>query len=205
MFDNMDDCRRYLNGSVCFINDEPVYVSGFDRWSAVCYNLPLGDKTTMQDVRDSAFRASKYKLGYVNRANGDVFYTERWPARIQAQGLCAANLAVVVNGETRMMGRAMFDRDCLRDKGFRDMLCGKYPSIDEARKMLLGNKGARAVAFGPHHAIRRHEQFSNLYFLEYKGRPISHSQTGEFSLCEEFQYLEEVCSRAQCLERKERA
>jgi hypothetical protein len=42
-------------------------------------------------------------------------------------------------------------------------------------------------------ALKRHGVLTNLHFLEYKGREISFSETPEFHLPTEFEYLREIC------------
>lgn len=205
MYDNAQDANRYLSNTVCYWAGEPVYVaecraSRNDRNAieAYVYKLPYGFSEGFYcNIGDERFNAFKFRLGYINH-NNNVVYMSRRPARIQSQGLCSNN----VNIRGSLNGRHRDDfNDLVRSKGLTDMLMGKYPTLDEARKTLLEKSDVRAVAFSREFAIKRHPQFKNLFFLSYKGEDVSYSDTAEFSLPEEYKYLNEISSQKGCLKR----
>lgn len=207
MYDNHQDANRYLANTVCYWDGVPIYVAECragrnDRniIEAYAYKLPYGfHDGEYFNIGDERFNAFKYKLGYINTGNG-VVYMARRPARIQSQGLCANN--VNIRGMSVGAGGARYRddfNDLVRGDGFKDMLLGKYPSMAEARKILLEKPNIRAVAFSREFAIKRHPQFKNLFFLSYKGEDISYSETSEFSLPEEYKYLKEISTQKGCL------
>lgn len=205
MYDNAQDAQRYLGGTVVYWKGEPHYVDecrGLRDGTIEACLSPLPGPNHVAAIRvniaDPDFNCMKYKLGYVNMRGGTVAYVSRRPARIQSQGLCGANLSVLIQNNPHMGGRAGF-ANLIGDPGFVDTLKGKYPSIKEARERLLSDKTVRAVAFDPRFCIKRHRQFNNLFFLNYKGDDVAYSDCAEFSLPSEFQYLFETCSEKGCL------
>lgn len=207
MYDNANDANRYLAGTIAYWDNEPVYVSSVERrrspegpyaLMALVTNLPikLGGEFYI-NISDPRFNCMKYQLGYCNtREHGAVYITRR-PARIQSQGICGANLSV------RGHVGGIRDRDLfptlIRDAGFVSMLKGEYPSVDEARKLLHENRNLNSVAFEKNLGFKRHKRFSNLLFLIYKGDDVAYSDSGEFTLPEEFRYLYEVCQSKGCI------
>jgi hypothetical protein len=203
MYDNAPDANRYLANTICYWRGEPVMVSGVDAgYQAIGYKLPYprgrNPEVIRFDVRDEAFNATDYRLGYINTAEAGAIFATRRPARIQSQGLCGANMSF-----KQRVGRDVRPRDILRDlvydAGLRDMLMGRYPTVEEARQKLRDNPNIMSVAFDRLFAIRRHEQFNNLFFLEYRGNDVAHSQEVQFVLPDEFTYLTESCQPKGCL------
>lgn len=193
MFDNVRDAHQYLNNTVCYWNGEPIYIERVgEGFMASGYNLPLtpGMDRSYYDVRDPAFNCREYRIGYMNSERlGHAIFLSRRPVRGVSQGLCENNLSFLgMNGRVREMSVA----NAIRDQGFVDMLKGKYPSRDEVLKKFENVK-TPSVALSPYIALKRHDVLTNLHFLEYKGREISFSETPEFQLPTEFEYLREIC------------
>lgn len=195
MYDRADDANTYLRHTVCYWNGEPIYIErvGGD-FQMSYYVLPITSNSELQynDVRDPRFNCKQYQLGYMNSVKmGQSFHVTRRPARQVQQGLCDNNTsftgALDPYADRFMMGQA------LRDPGFTNMLMGIYPSMAEVRERLADNK-VKSIAVSPQLAVKRHPQFTNLHFLEYKGREISFSETLEFDLPDEFKYLREICA-----------
>ena len=51
----------------------------------------------------------------------------------------------------------------------------------------------RGIAFDRKLALARHDHFDNLFYLRYRGRDVSWSDCAEFTLPEEYKYLQETC------------
>lgn len=209
MYDNANDAYRYLQGTVVYWNGTPVYVSDvqtIDRViKALVRPIPIrggrGDEEWVS-IDDPNFNCMKYNLGYVNLVNGTVAYVTRRPARAQAQGLASQNVSVQYSHgiDQRHWGRADIWADLVRNQpGLGECLMGKYPSLDEARAKLMADKTVKAVAFDRYFAIKRHSEFSNLFFLNYKGEDISWSDSSEFSLPDGYKHLMEMCNEKGCL------
>lgn len=195
VYDNAADANSYLRGTVCYWGDAPIYVDRVTPdFLAHYYVLPLTGNAEMVtgDIRDRMFNCQQYRLGYMNSVTRtQSFHVSRRPARQLQQGLCDNNMIFRGNldrfDDGYGMGRA------IRDQGFVDMLRGTYPTVEEVRAQLVDKK-VQSVAVSPQLAVKRHPQFSNLHFLEYKGREISFSETLEFALPDEFKYLREICA-----------
>jgi len=205
MYDNQNDAMRYLGGTVCYWQGEPFYVDEIglapdgQGFQAIGRYLPLNlDRPARAPIADPGFNAFRYQLGYCNQGNGRASYITRRPARIQSQGIVAPNLAVNRGNGTMIANREDM-RQWVNDPGFVSMLKGEYPTLEEARKKLMEDKGVKSVAFDKHICLRRHDSFSNLFYLSYKGEDVSWSDDGAFVLPDEFTYLTESCQPKGCL------
>jgi len=204
MYDNINDAARYLNGTICYWKGEPFYVDEMANdveggLEAIGRTLPLQRGNAVRaNIASPDFNAFKYQLGYCNRANGKAAYITRRPARIQSQGLVPSNLAVNFGDGTRFASRDDL-RNWVSDPGFVDMLKGVYPTMEEARAKMMADKTIKSVAFDKHICLRRHESFTNLFYLSYKGEDISWSDDGAFALPDEYKYLTESCQPKGCL------
>jgi len=193
VFDNARDANQYLNNTVCYWNGQPIYVERVDGdFMASGYLLPLTGRSvrTQYDVRDPSFNCREYRLGYMNSGRiGQAVFLSRRPVRGISQGLCDNNISFIgANGRNREMSVT----NAIREQGFVDMLIGQYPSRDEVLAKFEDPK-VPSVALSPYVALKRHGVLTNLHFLEYKGREISFSETPEFCLPTEFEYLREIC------------
>jgi len=195
MFDRADDANSYLRATVCYWGNDPIYVERVTPdFFAHFYVLPLNGSSQIQtgDVRDARFNCQQYRLGYMNYGKtGNSYHVSRRPARQMQQGLSDNNLTIA--GARDAYGDMLGLAKAIRDQGFVDMLKGVYPTMEEVRAKLL-DKRTKSVAVSPQLAVKRHPQFNNLHFLEYKGREISFSETLEFALPDEFKYLREICA-----------
>ena len=210
MYDNVNDASRYLGNTICYWDGEPFYVDGVVSdvtpegrlyFKAIGRSIPWGprgDNDITCDIADARFNAFKYTLGYYNSKNGRADFVTRRPSRIQSQGITASNLSVNRNGQVRQANRDDL-RSWLSDKGFRDMLRGEYPTIEEVRAKMQEDKTIKSMAFDRFMALRRHENFTNLFYLAYKGEDVSWSDDGAFVLPNEFTYLTESCQPKGCL------
>lgn len=205
MYDNLQDAARYLNGTICYWQGEPFYVDEISlaadgrAFQAVGRSLPLNvGNHVSANIADPGFNAFKYQLGYCNQRKGQAIYITRRPARIQSQGLISANLAVNPGSGTRFASRDDM-RNWVNDAGFVSMLKGEYPTMEEARAKMMADKDLKSIAFDKHICLRRHDSFSNLFYLSYKGEDISWSEDGAFVLPDEYTYLTESCQPKGCL------
>lgn len=206
MYDNAEDGNRYLAGCIGYYNDEPVLIDQIRGDMIVrARKLPIdvhgNDNHIRFPLNDPGFNVTKFNLGYHNTPFGAVFIQRR-PARIVQQGISAANLNYRGPDDNQQgpLPRGWMS-DWLYKQSFADSLSGRYPTIGEAREMLNQNKQLRSVAFDRLFAIKRHDRFNNLYFLEYRGREIAHSQSEQFVLPREFDYLGEICTEKGVAER----
>lgn len=195
MFDNAADANSYLRNTICYWGPDPIYIDHVDEgFQAHYYLLPTsGDQMlSVGDVRDPMFNCRRFNIGYMNSATqSKVFHVTRIPARQMQQGLCDNNLRFV--GAVDPFGGMYGVRRARKDPGFAAMLRGEYPELQQV-KLMLADPKVKSMAVSPCLSLKRHPQFNNLHFLEYKGREISFSETLEFTLPTEFKYLREVCA-----------
>lgn len=191
-FDNQRDASSYLSNTVCYYNGVPIYIEAIDaNLMAHAYNLPYNGQVRLVDINSELFNCREYKLGYMNAADG-CYYVSRRPSRGTAQGICDNNLSFIPSDNDRHHRGTNMAR-AVQDPGLVQMLTGIYPTIPEALQKLE-HPNVNAVAISRHLCIKKHPQFNNLRFLEYKGQEISFSDTNAFDLPEDFQYLREICN-----------
>lgn len=165
-----DVCMR-LNNTICFLDDEPIYITcreGDDYADAndVKYtpmdNL-AGRKKTV-NVGDERFSYKARPLGYVNHPQLGMIWVSRIPYRQQKAGISFDSLIYTnTGGDVRNMG-AMY---MLCTAG-REMLKNIYPDVDEALERM--NKGVNGVAIAFEVGLMRLSPFrSNLH---YRGRSV---------------------------------
>jgi hypothetical protein len=195
MFDNARDANQYLSNTVCYWNGAPFYVESVNpEMEARGYLLPINNASLRMsvDVRDVRFNCREFKLGYVNTAWGFASYVSRVPVRGLSQGIGDNNLRFEGNGvDAAGRHQDVFVQNLLRDQGFADMLNGVYPDRAEVERRLA-DPAVLSVAVSPWVSIKKHTQFRNLFYLEYKGREIAWSETDRFALPPEFNYLREI-------------
>lgn len=196
LYDNARDAHQYLGNTVCYWDGRPMYVERIGAtFLASGYLLPItvASERVEVDINDARFNCRAFKLGYMNSERlGCAVYVARRPVRGVSQGLCENNLSFTIGGNDGR-GRVLSMNNAIRDKGFADMLTGTYPTRQQATDRL-GKDGTPSVAVTPWVAIKKHDTLTNLRFLEYRGREISFSETLEFVLPTEFEYLRQICA-----------
>jgi hypothetical protein len=194
MFDNARDANQYLANTVCYWDGTPVYIERVrDDFMASGYKLPLTNTTEREafNVLAPEFNCRNYNLGYMNSTKlGRAVFVSRRPVRGVSQGICDNNLQFSVNGAPAR--HIMGINTAMRDRGFTAMLQRRYPTREEALAQF-SKPNVPSVAVSPWVAIKKHDTLTNLRFLEYRGREISFSETHEFVLPTEFEYLREIC------------
>lgn len=149
-YHSMQDRNQRLHQTVCFYNNEPVYVYCGDPWEGGAYLteevgiIPLAkakpskmQKADLKVVKytEDAFCAKARPLGFVTHDNG-VSYVVREHMQQWKQGICAGTISN--GGPDRLANGWQFSQ------GFVDCLKGVYPSFNEAFE--VANKG-KACAF----------------------------------------------------------
>ncbi len=200
MFDNAQDANAYLRRTVCMWGNQPIWVHSVaaapdGKIVASACKLPLqqdhNDKYDSYDIHDPKFNCRLFSLGYMTSSKGALFYVSRTPSREQPQGLSQSNTRFQRTGDINGIGMNL--GGALYEPGFVDMLMGRYADPMEAVKRLQSEPKLVGTCIGPFLAVTRHHKFKDLFFLEYKGREVSFSQTLEFNLPTEFKHLLEVC------------
>lgn len=196
MYETAREINDRLAGTIVLWKGQPIYVSeaGTKRdgtlflYTATIPDLLLGPQIDLDDPDLDLFGM---QLGYVNTPYNAAVYTKRMPNRRMQQGLNGHNVHVepaVTRDGHRINYNSIYAKQC-----FADMLAGKYPTLQEARQMLLDNPNLDSVAFGRKFAIKR-EAPGFPYYLMYRGRRAGWSDLSceRFNLPEDQQFLAEL-------------
>lgn len=199
LYENSQDAHRYLSGTVCAWEGVPVYVHEVNRnFEAFVSPLPLGSAIERYvDTRSPNFNCTRFRTGFVNDRNGRTCsYLYRAPSRTTAQGLSAQNSRVKIPGNPERFGiaRDMF-HEFVRSPTFADALMGTYPSKADVIREMMADRRIISRAFSRDFCIRRHPDFSNLFYLNYRGDDVAWGEGARFALPKEYTYLNEVCDK----------
>lgn len=178
LYDNVDDLKSKLVGTIIYYKDEPVYVRDANVLEAdgagnpTNYYLKLAfiDRRNHQTVNlaDPGLNYQQFKIGYCN-INGIAVYWFRKAVKQYRQGLKSDQLHYSISNPRLNMGfELQFSRPVVQ------MLSGIYPSVDEAIEVLQGDVGVSNIAFNRHFAMS-FDAVHKDYILEYKGTYVAHS------------------------------
>lgn len=201
-YENTDDARMRLRGTVVLYKGEPVQITEVQRGDegegplrVMMRELPveaLGgmearirqqpDEPKRKYISSKHFDIAPFKMGYVNSKAG-AFYCSRLPNRVQKQGLCAENFKSNDN-----YGKQIGFPTFLGAKGVPDMIKGTYPSFDEAMK-LLGK--IPAVAFSREFCLTKDEVIPDIVYLYHKGAKVGMYSRDGLGLGKKFMCLKE--------------
>ena len=163
---SQEDTYRKLNGTVCFIKNEPVFVqvnrnfpTNTIHWTLFSEYIKKMradiDKTIL--VTDKEFSVVSPRLGYVNIDN-TTEYAVRMSMRTSAQGLMYKNINT--SGMTRSQAR----ENLFYSMGFIKMLKNEYPSFNEALTQVV-ERSRKSCAFSKDYAVSRIDPHNvGLYF-----------------------------------------
>lgn len=133
-FDNLNDVTSKFVSTVCYYQDEPVFVKtafhGDDDPNKFLLSIAaLGKNSQIIDVHDPNFRYVNYNLGYANSHTAIWWY--RRPAKQYQQGLKAEQLRYYSED-----GHDLPKSSFAFAKPYVHMLSNLYPSITEAEKSV---------------------------------------------------------------------
>lgn len=170
-YETAEEVQIRLQGTIVLYDGSPVYISRVnipeagddDKIARVWfYPLPLvgGGNETRKFLSSRKFDLAPFKMGYMNRG-GQAYFLSRAPLRQYQQGLNAKVLIIqTIKGQKADFG---YD-NCIRDRGFVDMVAGKYPSFKDAGDML-GNHETSSVAVSRMFAFVIDHDLEALYLL----------------------------------------
>ena len=184
-YENPDDARMRLRGTVVLYKETPVYITDVQRGETkddilrvLFSELPVTPgslgKVPFRDEEAGAkrkyisskhFDIAPFKMGYVNRPNETgAFYTSRIPARVQKQGLCSENFRGINNS-----GLTVDFVSFIKCEEVNAMVAGKYPSFKTAVANLIK---VPSVAFDYDFCLTKDEVIGDLIYLHHKGRKV---------------------------------
>ena len=179
MWDNLEDCRNQLVGTIVRSNGRPVTVSSVEsrNGTILCELIGLSDKKRSR-TKLKFLDLSPVKLGYVN-GTGTSRYICRTASRRWKHGLDSSNTREVIDGETHG-----FRHFSLMNRGMAAAIENNYPTLSESLDYV--KKGlVERVAFSRLFAI-------NDRFLFYRGSVVGEVVGEEMVLYNETRYLQEL-------------
>lgn len=174
------DLYARLHGGIGFYGGEPVFVhiEGDNQNKIVLYGFD--GEVVKKEVKenDPLLDISSPELGYVNDDHG-CFYVYRRPDRRYKQTLTTASLGVR-SGDGSIFGSRDTDRlnDAFHGRYFRNMLMGKYPSVEKAfAKLSQSKKAASSIAI--HRDVGLYRDSFGLIRVFFKGDEVGKINPGE--------------------------
>ena len=142
LYDTNEDRSQRLNGTFCRLGGSVVYIeysSGFI-FTGTMLDKKGAPINLEVDIRDEAFSAVPFSLGWVNITGSLPIYVSRNASRQSKQGTNSRNLTAFNTAGNGVP----FGRSILADlRVFSDLVSGNYPSFTEAIKVL---RDSNAVA-----------------------------------------------------------
>lgn len=136
---SINDLRQKIDNSVCRYKGAPVYVRIEDSNTAQLYDMVDTSKHLFTiKLSDEEFDIGSPSLGYMNFGIDQVLYVTRPPLRRTRQGIDHRNLKFKSLDNKNISG-GLNTASCLHSVGFRDMILGKYPTLDASLKRLREN------------------------------------------------------------------
>lgn len=203
MFDNLDDARQALSGTIVRYQNEAYYVNDVTgrvpNLLVSVYKIPVVDGNRMDIRLDSPELDLKFSpYGYLNiedRRSHD-FKRAGWVSRIAArqyrQGAAEGNTNVNYDD-----GRSRFLSVYIREPGVAKLFSGAYPTIGEAVDELRRLGADNGFGFRPSIAIDRDialaiDPFRTDVLLYYRGERVGWSDLQTVMLPKRFHYLQQV-------------
>lgn len=168
-FDNLQDVNAKFVGTVCYYQNEPVYVKTafHDDDDAKMFRLSvakLNEPSEIIDLHDPDFKYTGYCIGYAN-GPGLATWWYRRPAKQYQQGLKAEQLRFF--SETGL-GQPKAGFQFI--KCYVNMLKNNYLSLEEAKKLVRDGK-AHSAAWHRDFAVSWKPE-DNQYLLDYRANNI---------------------------------
>lgn len=196
-YENIEDARMRLRGTVVLYEGEPFYVRDVQRpqtkedgiLRVIGNLLPLSGKEMFEErgemkkfISSKNFDIGAFRMGYVNSPAG-AFYCTRLPSRQQKQGLSGDTFQAVTNKGAKVPFTTF-----TTTKEVVNMVKNDYPSFAVAQK-ALGK--VPAVAFSRDFCLEKDEILEELQHLFHKGTKVGAILGGNLVLGKKFACLKE--------------
>lgn len=192
-YDNIEDVKSKLAGTIIYYNGIPVLVRAVyqDEMDETEFHLNISASLTSRNkltvkLSDPGLNLTKFNIGYCNFSIGAVWWY-RQPLRQYRQGLKGEQMKYRVSEKTPDVGYGFES-----SKDIEAMLLGQYPKIPDIEKMLK-DKVRPAVAFHKDLALSWDTIHKDMV-IEHKGRLIgcmSSNMKGLIQLSDEYEHLTE--------------
>lgn len=198
-YDNIEDVKAKLAGSIIYYDGIPVFCKGVDesmdqeKGTTIFYAAITSSLTTkaiiLKEITDPAFNFTKFNLGYANYKPGACWWY-RIPVRQYKQGLKGEQVRYHIS--EKAMGNPGYS---LSTTGVvSDMLLNKYPTYDAVEKTLRDSEMPSITAFHKDFALSYDKVHKDL-ILEYKGKVIGFMDK-KINLMDEYEHLYESAKEA---------
>lgn len=194
-YDNLDDVKSKLAGTIINYNDVPVVCKAavlceddMESFMLHITNSLTGRNMHHVKLQDPKLNWTKFNLGYINYGNHGAFWFYRQPLRQYRQGLKAEQMKYLASERTPDFG-LNFPGPC---KQTEDMLLNRYPSIEEIEKKLKDGE-APTVAFHRDLALSWDKIHKDM-ILEHKGKLIGcmSAKMTDVKLSDDYEHLTET-------------
>lgn len=145
------DLSQRLDSSVCRYKGIPYFVRYAGKNTLTLYDLCHPNEKAVMEIKsnDPYFDISTIPLGYYQVEKNRVVYITRRPYRRYKQGIDADMLNMFSLRENRSLGHAF----SIFHPGFRDMIMGDYPSVENALRDLRNSKVKMEMAISREAAL----------------------------------------------------
>lgn len=196
LYDNLEDARSKLKGTVVYYNGTPVIVievspSEEDPYNKFMLTITKSLTSRYRDVKsldDPLFNFTRYNLGYANDHTAVWWY--RVPIKQYQQGLRYNQLKYEVSNK-HFHGLIEFKMG----KPVNEMLLNNYPCLDEAIKQVMDGTDSMSLAFHKDFAVA-YDKIHKDTIVEYKGKTIGYLAGKQIHIIDEFKHLQEYYKEA---------
>lgn len=199
-YETVQEASMRLGGTVVLYDGEPVYINEVrheedlpkgEIFRVLLTRLPVSHdaKVDRKFISSGKFDLTPLRMGFANLADGHAYFLSRNTARQNRQGLSERSLTVEGLDPNRPPARW---KNIIYDKGFVDCVHGKYPSMEDAIKLLTDQPG-KSVAISREYALKSHSEMEGLLILHHKLREVGFMSTSDkvFKVGKKFRFLKE--------------
>lgn len=171
-----DDIKGRLHNTVIRYKDHP-YMCNTEGTVIGLHDISSGNLVFQVDSDDEELDISSINIGYVNVFSPDYklcVYLKREPLRQFKQGL----VIELLTQKVLRNGVPAIGKSVLMSRGFVDAVLGRFPSYEEALKMLI-KEGWHSVALSRDIAIKRENELLKVYIKDTEVGYIRLSETNK--------------------------
>ncbi|MCB0368306.1 MAG: hypothetical protein KDD45_02415 [Bdellovibrionales bacterium] len=161
---NQEDAKMRLKNTYILFENKVCFVA--DVSSSKCYLVFSNGSDKEVSYNDDRIDLETFKLGFINFDNAEAIFIQRFPYRMQKQGLCLRTSINFSLSSNKNINLHPNNSMCMSIENLHKQ---KYPSFSESLKRTLSGKNYSS-AFSINGAINRISTNAGLIF--YKSSPI---------------------------------
>ena len=192
-YESIGDAQMRLNSTVVLYDGEPVYIREIgvrdagdpkdDVFRVYAETLPRTGREKVDTMRkyisSKKFDMAPFPMGFMNH-KGYAYYCSRLPRRQQKQGLSENTFSCCPVAFQHEVGSVSFGT-ATQLQPFVDMVKGRYPTMEEALR-LLSSEEAKSVGFSRTYALIRDLELDGLIYLYHKQEKVGFILDGALKL-----------------------